>query len=96
MTLGMCKISLRIPENASLKGKRQIIKPIIARIRNKFEVAVAEVEDNEDWQRAVIGVCCVSNDGRHANQVLSRVVEFIENGHFDAELLDYELEILVF
>ena len=96
MTVGMCKISLRIPENASLKGKRQIVKSILARIRNKFDVAVSEVEDNELWQRSTIGVCCVSNDGRHANQILSRVVDFVENGYFDAELLNYEIEIIVY
>jgi len=46
------------------------------------------------WQVATIGVCCVSNDQRHANQVLSRVVDFIINSHFDVEILDYEIEIL--
>ena len=94
MNVGICKISLRIPENSSLKSKRQVVKPVIARIRNKFDVAVAEVGDNDLWQVATIGVCCVSNDRRHANQVLSRVVDFIVNSHFDVEILDYEIEIL--
>ncbi len=94
MHVGVCKISFRIPENSSLKGKRQVIKPIIARIRNKFEVAVAEVDDQEKWQHAVVGVCCISNDGRYANEVLSHVVNFVENSHFDVEMLDYEIEIL--
>ena len=96
MIVGMCKISLRIPENSSLKGKRQVVKPVLARIRNKFDVAVAEVGDNDLWKVATIGVCCVSNDKRHANQILSRVVDFVENSNFDAELLDYEIEILAF
>ncbi len=94
MNVGVCKISLRIPENESLKGKRQVIKSIIARIQNKFNVAVAEVDNQELWQVATIGVCCISNDKHHANQVLSHVVDFVENSHFDAELLDYEIEIL--
>jgi len=94
MNVGTCKISLRIPENSSLKGKRQVVKSLIARIRNKFDIAVAEVDDNDLWQVATIGVCCVSNDQRHANQVLSRVVDFIINSHFDVEILDYEIEIL--
>ena len=87
-------VGLRIPENLSLKGKRQVVKSVVARIRNKFDVAVAEVDDNDLWQVATIGVCCVSNDKRHANQILSRVVDFVVNSHFDAEILDYEIEII--
>jgi len=94
MIVGMCKIGLRIPENLSLKGKRQVVKSVAARIRNKFDVAVAEVDDNDLWQVATIGVCCVSNDKRHANQILSRVVDFVVNSHFDVEILDYEIEII--
>ena len=96
MIVGMCKINLRIPENSSLKGKRHVVKSVIARICNKFDVAVAEVDNNDLWQTAVIGVCCVSNEKRHANQILSRVIDFVENSHIDAELLDYEIEILAF
>ena len=94
MNIGICKISLRVPENSSLKGKRQIVKPITARIRNKFNVSVAEVDDHELWQLATIGICCVSNDRRHTNEVLSKVVDFVANGRFEVEMLDYEIEIL--
>jgi len=94
MNVGVCKISLRLPENASLKGKRQVLKSITSRVRNKFNVAVAEVDDHESWQLAAIGICCISNDRRYTNQVLSKVVDFVINSHFDAEVLDYEIEIL--
>ncbi len=94
MNIGVCQISLRIPENSSLKGKRQVLKSITSRIRNKFNVSVAEVGDNELWQLATIGVCYVSNDGRHTNQVLSKVVDFVVKSHFDVEMLDYEIEII--
>ncbi len=94
MNIGVCQISLRIPENSSLKGKRQVLKSITSRIRNKFNVSVAEVGDNELWQLATIGVCCVSNDGRHTNEVLSKIVDFVVNSHFDVEMLDYEIEII--
>ena len=94
MTVGMCKISLRIPGNLSLKGKRQVVKSMVARIRNKFDVAVAEVDNQDLWQVATIGVCCVSNGKRHANQILSKVVDFVVNSSFDVEILDYEIEIL--
>ncbi|MCX7912508.1 MAG: DUF503 domain-containing protein [Dehalococcoidales bacterium] len=94
MNIGVAKVSLRIPGNTSLKGKRQVVKSIIGRIRQRFEVAIAEVDDNDVWQIATIGICAISNDRRHANEVLSNVVGFIEKSHFDIELLDYTLEFI--
>ncbi len=70
------------------------MKSITSRIENKFNVSVAEVDDHDLWQLATIGICCVSNDKRHANEVLSRVVNFITEGWFEVEVLDYEIEIL--
>jgi uncharacterized protein YlxP (DUF503 family) len=63
-------------------------------VRSRFNVAIAEVEDNDAWQRLTIGISCVSNDGRHANQVLSKVVKYIEETTGEAELLDYEVELV--
>ena len=93
MNVGVCRISLRLPENLSLKGKRGVLKSIITRVRSKFNVSMAEVDDHELWQLATLGICCVSNDGRYTNEVLSKVVDFIVNGRFDVEILDYEIEI---
>ncbi len=93
MHVGLCRIRLRLPENASLKGKRQVIKSITARVENKFSVCIAEVDDNDTWQLATLGIACVSNDNRHANEVLSRVVDFISDGNFDCEMLDYQIEM---
>jgi uncharacterized protein YlxP (DUF503 family) len=92
--VGVGKISLRIPENVDLKGKRQILRSIIGRVRGKFDVAVAEVGDHDSWQTALIGFCLISNNKRFSNQVLSKVVAFIEKSHFDVEILDYEIEII--
>jgi len=94
MNVGVCKISLRLPEKLSLKGKRGVLKSIITRVRSKFNVSMAEVDDHELWQLVTLGICCVSNDGRYTNEVLSKVVDFIVNGRFDVEILDYEIEIL--
>ena len=94
MNVGVCRISLRLPENLSLKGKRGVLKSIITRVRSKFNVSMAEVDDHELWQLVTLGICCVSNDGRYTNEVLSKVVDFIVNGRFDVEILDYEIEIL--
>jgi uncharacterized protein YlxP (DUF503 family) len=94
MNVGVARVSLRLPENMSLKGKRQVLKSITSRVRNKFDVAVAEVDDNDNWRLATIGICCISNNKRHSNQVLTRVVNFIEGARFEAEILDYETEII--
>jgi uncharacterized protein YlxP (DUF503 family) len=94
MNVGVARVRLRLPENMSLKGKRQVLKSITSRVRNKFDVAVAEVDDNDSWQLATVGICCISNNRRHSNEVLSRVVNFIEGARFEAEILDYEIEII--
>ncbi|MEK7774061.1 MAG: DUF503 domain-containing protein, partial [Deltaproteobacteria bacterium] len=56
MVVGICRISLVIHGNASLKGKRQVLKSIIEKVRNRFNVSIAEVGDNDLWQRAELGV----------------------------------------
>ena len=93
MHIGILKVKLRIHDNHSLKGKRQVIKPIITRVRNKFNVSVAEIDDQELWQLGTIGVTCVSNSSRHANEILSKVMDFINGARGDAEILDYEIEL---
>ena len=93
MTVGVCRVSLRLPENSSLKGKRQVVRSLTARLRNKFNVAVAEVDDNDRWQIATIGVTCVSNDARHAREMLDRVVTFIQHTRLDAEVLETEIDV---
>ena len=94
MNVGVCKINLRLPENSSLKGKRQVLKSITTRIRNRFNVSVAEVDNHDHWRLATIGICCISNDNRHTNEVLSKVVDFVVGSKFEVEILDYEIEIL--
>jgi hypothetical protein len=94
MNVGVCRIELRLPTNLSLKGKRRVLKSITAQIESRFNVSVAEVDDQELWQLATLGVCCVSNNSRYTNEVLSKVVDFLVDGHFDIEILKYEIEIL--
>jgi len=94
MNIGVCKVKLRLPENLSLKGKRGVLKSITTRVRNKFNVSVAEVDDNDLWQLSTLGICCVSNDKRHTDEVLSKIVDFISNSRFEVEILNYDIEIL--
>ena len=94
MHIGVCRISLYLPGSHSLKVKRQASRSLISRIRNQFNVSVAEVEDNDLWQRLTLGISCVSNDAGHANESLSRVITFVETARDDMEVLDYETEII--
>ena len=94
MNVGICKVKLRLPDNLSLKGKRQVVKSLTARLKNKFNISVAEVEDNDLWQLATIGICFVSNDQRFTNEVLSKAVEMVRSNQGDYEMPDYEIEIL--
>lgn len=94
MVIGVATIELRIPMNDSLKGKRSVIKPIIARLRSEYNVSVAEVDDQDSWRNAVIGVACISSDKAYAHGLLMKVVESVERWRLDAELVDYEIELI--
>ncbi len=93
MVIGICQLHLRIPENHSLKGKRHVIRKLIDRVRHRFNVSISEVGDNDLWQRAQIGICTVSNDRRHINSSLDKVIDFIEQMYL-VEVLRTEMEIL--
>lgn len=77
MVIGLCTIDLHLPESGSLKGKRQVLKGLKERIRNRFNVSIAEVDGQDLWQRATLGVACVSTDRTHVHQVLDRVLDHI-------------------
>jgi uncharacterized protein YlxP (DUF503 family) len=93
MFIGVCRLALHLPENSSLKGKRKVVKSIVARVKNKFNVSIAEIEDHDKWQKINIGIATISNDKKHANSILVNIVSFIENLCL-AELIDYEIQIL--
>lgn len=92
MVVGLASIDIHIPESGSLKSKRHVLKGIKDRVKNKFNVSIAEVGHNDLWQRTTIGVSVVANDKKFANRVLSKVVEHIskESG---LQILDYSIEI---
>ncbi len=93
MVVGVCRVRLAIPEGASLKGKRSVVRRVIGRVRAEFNVAIAEVEDLDDHHHAVLGFAVVGNDHRVVNSVVDRVVNHIE-GLFLADVEDHSYEIL--
>jgi len=94
MHTGVCKIKLYIPENQSLKGKRRVIKSITSRLGNQFNISVAEVDDQDLWQVATLGIACVSNHSQHVDEMLSKVMNFITQNYPEIEIIDHEIEIL--
>jgi uncharacterized protein YlxP (DUF503 family) len=86
-------VELHLPDVGSLKGKRHVLKGLKEKVRQRFEVAVAEVDHHDMWQRATLAVACVSHDSRHANEVVSKAVDFIED-NVDGYVTDVSVEIV--
>jgi uncharacterized protein len=93
MVVGVSRVTFSLPGNASLKGKRSIVRRIVDRTRAKFNAAVSEVADLDAHRRAVIGVAVVSNDGRHANSMLDHISSFMAS-LTEAVVVDRTLEII--
>jgi hypothetical protein len=91
VALGM--VELHLPDVDSLKAKRRVLKGLKERVRARFECSVAEVDNQDSWQRATLAVAYVSGDARHANEVVSKAMDFIED-HVEGRVLDTALEIL--
>lgn len=92
MFIGVCTIELHVPDSGSLKTKRHSLKSLKDRIRNKFNVSVAEVDNNDLWQKASLAVAAVSNDKSHLNQTMDHVLNMVRSVP-ELSLLDYHIEI---
>ena len=93
MIIGTCTVTLRISWASSLKEKRMVIKSLMDRMKNKFNISVAEVEEQDNHRIAVIGFVCVTNETSHANSIIDNVVNYIED-NTEAEIEDIFKEIL--
>ena len=79
MVVGALSIWLQVPDSGSLKAKRQVVRSLLTRLRHTFNVAAAEVGDQDLWQSAELGVVCVSADARHADEICQKVLSFVDN-----------------
>lgn len=79
MVVGVLRLTLFLPDNHSLKGKRHVIRAIKDRVRNKFNVSIAESDHHDMWQRAELGICQVGNDRAFVDSALREVVNFIDS-----------------
>lgn len=94
MNAGICKIKLHLSESRSLKDKRRTVKSIISRLRNQYNISIAEVDDQDLWQLVTLGIACVSNNNQHVDEMLSKVISFITNNYPELEIIDQDVEIL--
>ncbi len=92
LIIGSCQIVLYLPNAVSLKEKRQILKSLKDRLRNRFNIAVAETKDNDLWQRATLGIAYVSNDRKTAVRLLDQVIDFLQQER-EIKIIDYEIEV---
>ncbi|MCC6337543.1 MAG: DUF503 domain-containing protein [Myxococcales bacterium] len=95
MFVCVARLTLDIPAAASLKAKRQVLRRVTDRVKAKFNVAVAEVEDNDVWNRAVVALAVVGNERRHVNEQMDKILQFIDDLYV-APVASRELEILAF
>jgi uncharacterized protein YlxP (DUF503 family) len=94
MVIGVLRFVLQIPAAGSLKGKRHVLRKVLDRIRARFNVSVAEVADNDLWQKATIGVAAVGNDRAFVNEVLDKVLRSVEEGQAEAHVIASEMELV--
>jgi uncharacterized protein YlxP (DUF503 family) len=94
MHIAVAKVNLRLPENQSLKGKRRVLQSLIAHLKKQFNISIAEVDDNDQWQIATLGLAVVSNETRHLQKMLSEIQQFIVDQTGEFEVLKFEQELL--
>ena len=93
MRVAVATVELHLPDVGSLKGKRHALKGLKERVRARYEVCVTEVDHHDLWQRATLAIAAVSHDSRHANEVVSKAMDFIED-NVEGRVIDMSVEIL--
>ena len=94
MIVAICQIELSLGGVASLKEKRRIIKSVIGRLSNQFNISVAEVAHQDIWQSAVLGVSAVGNDTKFLQRVIEKIIAWIEENRLDVDIADYMVEFV--
>lgn len=92
MVIGIVKIKIYTPWVHTLKEKRMVVKSLCSRVKNKFNVSIAEVENQDIHQSVVLGLACVTSDNAHADQIIDTVIAFIE-GNTEGEIINIEREL---
>ena len=94
MIVGTCRVELHLPGTGSLKGKRGILKPLLSHLHREFNLATAEVGNNDVWQSAEVALVAVANEAGHVHMVLERAVHWVEAHHPEVQVVDWQIELL--
>ncbi len=92
--VGLCTVEFYLPGLSSLKEKRSVLKSMLARMHNTFNVSAAEVARQDQWRSAVIAFASVGNSTMHARQVIENVLKWVESNYPDALIVKHEVEVL--
>lgn len=93
MTIGILKLALFIYNSNSLKEKRMILHSLKAKLRNNFNVAVTQIDDEDKWQKATIAIVGAERDRKNMNSILSNIINFTE-GFDGVDLIDHKIELI--
>ncbi len=93
MVIAAIRLELSIPHAGSLKAKRQVLNSLLDKVRTRFGAAVAEVGDQDLWQRSVVGIALVSGEEHHVRDMAAKVTGFVE-AHWEGEVCAIDVEIL--
>ena len=94
MHIAAGRLTLHLPEAHSLKERRQASRSLTARLRNKFNVAVAAAEDDDRWQVLTLLVCTVSNDAAHAREMADEAADFVAELRPDLAVVEWTVEVI--
>lgn len=93
MTIGILTLAIFIYDSNSLKAKRMVLHSLKARLRNSFNVAVTQIDDQDKWQKSTLAIVGVEKSRQTMNRILSNIVDFIEAFH-SVRLINYEMEMI--
>ncbi|MBE2270330.1 MAG: DUF503 domain-containing protein [Anaerolinea sp.] len=94
IAIGLCTLELHLPGVESLKDKRSILKSLLKRLHNTFNVATSEVDYHDTWDASVIAIVTVTTSTHHIDQTLSTIINWIEKNYPDAQIVNQEIEIV--
>ena len=94
MVIGLLTIDLQVPASESLKDKRQVIRSVVTRLRQEYNISVAEIDHLDSWQLSTLAVACVSAEAIHAQQMMQQVVSAIQGRAVEYVVLDVQTELL--
>ena len=93
MFIGCLQVELLIPESTSLKEKRMVLSGLKQRLRNKYNISIAEIDYMDLWQRAALAAAMVSNRNQHVSQAMDKILNFIDDQD-QVQVIDYQIEII--